>query len=88
MLRLQPDSVEARLALEKIYTQGQQYEKSIDQLRAVLRNRPNEATAHYRLAIVYRKLGRTQEADRELALFNQHRSDSGSNSQSGSSIVK
>jgi tetratricopeptide (TPR) repeat protein len=87
-LKLQPGSVEAHLALEKIYTQGQQYEKSIDQLRSVLRIRSNDATAHYRLAVLYRKLGRTQEADRELALFNQHRAEPGSNAQSGSSIVK
>jgi len=31
----------------------------------------SDPTAHYRLALVYRKLGRNQDADRELAIFSQ-----------------
>ena len=68
-LKLQPGMVEAHFAIEKIYTQAGHYEKSIEHLRKVLDVNSSDSTAHYRLAAVYRKLGRKQDADRELALY-------------------
>jgi tetratricopeptide (TPR) repeat protein len=72
-VQLEPGMTEARYALEKIYTESGRYEKSLEQLRALLRINSLEPTVHYRLAVVYRKLGRPQEAERELSLFNQNR---------------
>jgi hypothetical protein len=30
---------------------------------------PEDATAHYRLSVIYRKLGRIGEAEKEMQLF-------------------
>ena len=72
-LKLDPLMIEPRFALEKIYTDGGQYRKSIEQLTAILKNHPDQSTAHYRLAQVYRKMGRVEDSQRELALFNRSR---------------
>jgi Tfp pilus assembly protein PilF len=63
--------VEAHLALEKIYTGRGEYEKSLEQLRKVLQIDSASATAHYRIANIFRKMGRAREADKELEIFNQ-----------------
>jgi tetratricopeptide (TPR) repeat protein len=72
-LKHEPGMVEAHFALEKIYTESNRYDKSLVQLRAILQANANDSTAHYRLSLVYRKLGRQQDAERELALFNRTR---------------
>lgn len=74
-LKLEPAMVEAHFALEKIYTQSGQYDKSLAHLQSALRIDPSDPTPHYRIAIVYRKLGRKQDADRELATFNQKQAE-------------
>ncbi|MDQ2774406.1 MAG: tetratricopeptide repeat protein [Acidobacteriota bacterium] len=84
-LKLEPAMVEAHFGLEKIYTESGLYEKSLYHLRAVLKADSSDSTAHYRLARVYRKMNRPQEAEKELAIFNQHRPQS---SQNGSSTGK
>ena len=76
-LKLDPSMVEPRFALEKMYTEGAKYDKSIAQLRAVLREHPDQSTAHYRLAQVYRKVGRQEDAQREIALFDPSRARPG-----------
>lgn len=68
---LAPEMVEAHLALEKIYTARGEYEKSLAQLRKVLQVDSSSATPHYRMANIFRKLGRAREADKELEVFNQ-----------------
>ena len=84
-LKLKPAMMEAHFGLEKIYTESGRYEKSLYHLRAVLQSAPSDPAAHYRLARVYQKMNRPQDADKELALFNQHRPQPGQN---GSSTVK
>ena len=81
-LKIDPNMVEAHLALEKIYTQSGRYEMSLEHLRRALQLDSSDPTVDYRLSLVYRMLGRKQDADRELAIFNQKRA------QSGSSTVK
>lgn len=76
-LKVEPNMLEAHLALEKIYTQSGRYQMSLEQLREGLRIDSSDPTIHYRLAAVYRKLDRKQDADRELAIFNQKHADSG-----------
>jgi len=73
-LKLEPANIETYFALEKLYTEDNRYEKSLEHLQAALRIDPFDSRTHYRLGVVYRKVGRTQDANRELALFNQHRS--------------
>ena len=84
-LKVDPKMVEAHYALEKIYTDEGMYEKSLEHLKAALGMDSSDPKAHYRLSAVYRKLGRTQEADKELALFKQSQA---AGNQIGSSIVK
>ncbi len=67
--RLDSRMVEPHLALEKIYTARGDYTKSLQELRKALHLDANSPTPHYRMANVYRKLGRAQEADRELNIF-------------------
>jgi len=73
-LKLDATIIEAHLALEKIYTQDGQYQKSVEHLRKALAIDASDATPHFRLAAVYRKLGNTQEAEKELAIFQQKKS--------------
>ena len=75
-LKLEPNMVEAHLALEKIYTQRGRYEMSLEHLRKTLQIDSSDPTVYYRLAVVYRKLGKEQDADRQLAIFNQKRAQS------------
>ena len=76
-LKIEPNMVEAHLALEKIYTQRGRYEMSLEHLRKALQIDSSDPTVDYRLSLVYRKLGRKEDADRELAIFNQKRDQSG-----------
>jgi tetratricopeptide (TPR) repeat protein len=82
-LKLDPSMTEARFGIEKIYTESGRYEKSLVQLRAVLQADSSNPTAHYRFALVYRKMGRPRDAGRELAIFNQHRPPSSQGSSMG-----
>jgi len=77
-LKVEPNMVEAHLALEKIYTQRGSYELSLAHLKRALQIDSSDPTVDYRLSLVYRKLGRKQDADRELALFNQKHAQSSS----------
>jgi len=70
-LKVQPAMVEAHFAIEKIYTEAGRYEISLEHLRKVLEFNSSDPTAHYRLATVYRKMGRNPDAEKELGLFNQ-----------------
>ncbi len=75
-LKVQPNLVEAHLALEKIYTQRGRYQMSLEHLRKALELDPSDATIHYRLATVYRRMDRTQDAEKELTIFNQKHNES------------
>lgn len=68
-LRFAPDTIEAHLALERIYNSKGVPEKALHHLNEAARIAPTEATPHYRLWLQYRKQGRTEEAERERALF-------------------
>ena len=68
-LRQKPDLVEARLAIERIYFADGQFEKALEQMRTVVRLAPADPTPHYRMSMLYRRLGKAEEARRELEEF-------------------
>jgi tetratricopeptide (TPR) repeat protein len=67
--QLQPALVDAQVALGKILTQLGQPEAAIKPLLEAVRLDPDNASAHYRLAQVYRALKRDDDARREMETF-------------------
>jgi tetratricopeptide (TPR) repeat protein len=72
-----PEIVEAHFALEKIYTSDGLYDKSLDHLRQAIKIDDTDPTPHYRLSQVYRRMGKLQESQAELDIFQQRKSQSG-----------
>jgi predicted Zn-dependent protease len=68
-LELQPNDVDANLGYAKILITMNQPEKAETLLQRATRVDPYNAVAHYRLSMVYRSLGRTADARRELSEF-------------------
>jgi tetratricopeptide (TPR) repeat protein len=68
-VRLQPDFVDARIALGKALTALGRPAEAIQQQSEAIRLDPESEAAHYRLAQAYRKLGRADDAEREFATF-------------------
>jgi tetratricopeptide (TPR) repeat protein len=68
-LDLQPNDVDANLGYAKILITMNQPEKAETLLQRATRVDPYNAVAHYRLSMVYRSLGRTADARRELSEF-------------------
>jgi Tfp pilus assembly protein PilF len=61
--------IEAHVALERLYTNQQQLTKALYHLGKAVEIDPGDSTPHYRLSVLYRKLGRIQEAEKEMQLF-------------------
>lgn len=72
-VEFRPNFVDALIALGKAWTAQGQPERALMHLEKAVRIDPENEVAHYRLALAFRKLGKSQEADRELALFKQLR---------------
>ena len=72
-LDFQPDFVDAHIALGRVLVAQGELEKALRHFLEAVRWDPRSDTARYRLAQAYRKLGRTQEADREREAFQQLR---------------
>ena len=68
-LGVEPAMVEARLALERIYTATGKYSKSLAELKRVSELTPEDPTPHYRMATILRKIGKQDEAQREMVIF-------------------
>lgn len=68
-LALQPDQTEALKGMAEIYSRRGQAERAIEYLLHARQSAPFDETIYYRLASLYRKLGRTSEARREMARF-------------------
>jgi Flp pilus assembly protein TadD len=47
--------------------------KALPLLEASVQLEPTNATAHYRLATLYKKLGRTEDAKREVELYQKYK---------------
>jgi Tfp pilus assembly protein PilF len=66
---LQPDDADAKLGLAKSLIDMNQADKALPLVEGAVRLEPTNATAHYRLATLYRKMGRVDDAKRELELY-------------------
>ena len=67
--QLQPTLVDAQVALGKVLAQVGQPEEATKHLLEAVRLDPENASAHYRLAQVYRALKRDDDARREMETF-------------------
>ena len=68
-LTLYSDFPQARLAYGRALLRLGEAEKAVQQFEQVERLAPEEDSVHYHLANAYRKLGRSKEADIEMARF-------------------
>jgi Tfp pilus assembly protein PilF len=66
---LQPGDADAKLGLAKTLIAMNQSNKALPLLEDAVKLEPTNATAHYRLATLYRKMGRTDDAKREVELY-------------------
>lgn len=72
-VELQPGDADAKLGLAKALLDMNQPEKALPLLEASVRLEPTSSAAHYRLATLYKKMGRTQDAQREVELYKKYR---------------
>jgi tetratricopeptide (TPR) repeat protein len=72
-LKLQPNDAEAMLGLSKILVILDQPEKALPLLEQAVKLDPTNATAHFRLSTLYRKMGRADDARRELAEYQKYK---------------
>ncbi len=68
-VELQPADADAKLGLAKTLIAMNQSDKALPLLEETVQQEPTNATAHYRLATLYRKLGRVDDARRETELY-------------------
>ena len=66
---LEPSDAEAKLGLAKTLIEMDQADKALKLVEEAVQLEPTNASAHYRLGSMYRKLGRTEDAKREMELF-------------------
>jgi Tfp pilus assembly protein PilF len=66
---LQPGDADAKLGLAKTLIEMNQPDKALPVLEDTVELEPTNATAHYRLATLYRQLGRASDAKREMELY-------------------
>lgn len=67
--RLAPNLPQAHRDLGKAYFEKEELEKAVAEYKRVAELDPQEDTVHYRLAAIYRKLGRKEQAQTETTLF-------------------
>ncbi|MGA9981552.1 MAG: tetratricopeptide repeat protein [Candidatus Sulfotelmatobacter sp.] len=68
-VELQPADADAKLGLAKTLIDMNQSDRALPLLEDTVKLEPTNATAHYRLATLYRKTGRVDDAKRELELY-------------------
>jgi Tfp pilus assembly protein PilF len=68
-VELQPADADAKLGLAKSLMERNQSEKALPLLEDAIQLEPTNATAHYRLATLYRKMGRVDDAKRQVELY-------------------
>jgi tetratricopeptide (TPR) repeat protein len=72
-IELQPDDANAKLGLAKLLLQMNKPDQALPLLEASVQLEPTNATAHYRLGTLYKKLGRAEDAKREVELYQQYK---------------
>ena len=68
-LQLQPNDIDASVGLAKVWIAMDQPGKAQPLLEHAVTVEPFDAVIRYQLAMVYRRLGRTDDSRRELAEF-------------------
>jgi len=72
-LQLQPDDGEANLELAKVLVTMNQNAKAQQLLERAIQIDPSNSVAHYRLATLYRRQGKTEEADKEIVEYKKYK---------------
>jgi cytochrome c-type biogenesis protein CcmH/NrfG len=70
---LEPGDANAKLGLAKVLIEMDQQDKALPLLEASAQLEPTNATVHYRLATRYRKMGRADDAKREVELYQKYK---------------
>ena len=70
---LQPGGADAKLGLAKVLIEMDQPDKALPLLESSAQLEPTDATVHFRLATLYRKLGRMDDAKREVTLYQKYK---------------
>jgi tetratricopeptide (TPR) repeat protein len=66
---LDPKFADAQLQLGNLYSDENKIPEAVAAYEETIRIDPNSADAHYRLAQLYRRTGKSVEARKELALY-------------------
>jgi Flp pilus assembly protein TadD len=69
LLKAKPDFADARYLLGKILLSKGHAREAAEQLEAAARLAPEDANTHYQLGQAYQRLGRSDLAEQEFALF-------------------
>lgn len=72
-VELEPADANAKLGLAKTLIEMNQPDKALTLLEQTVQLEPTNALAHYRLGTLYRKLGRVEDAQREVELYKKYR---------------
>ncbi len=72
-LELQPNDAEANLGVAKTLTSMRRAKEAEPYLKRAAELEPFNAATHYRLSLVYRELGRTADAQRELSEYQKYK---------------
>ena len=70
---MQPEDAGAKLGLAKALIELDQPDKALPLLQASVELEPTNATAHFRLATLYRASGRMDDARREVELYKKYK---------------
>jgi tetratricopeptide (TPR) repeat protein len=68
-LEIQPDDPAANLGMAKVLMSMNEPAEAVSHLEHALQLEPFDPAAHYRLGVLYRQLGRSEDSHRELAEF-------------------
>jgi tetratricopeptide (TPR) repeat protein len=79
-IQLDPNLAKAHLLLAEIYALRNDYEDAVLEFEAAVRLAQDMSEAHYRLALAYKHIGRTEQAAREMEIFRLSKKDPASGS--------
>jgi Tfp pilus assembly protein PilF len=72
-VELQPGDADAKLGLARTLIEVNQTGKALVLLEQAVQLDPTNASAHYRLGTLYRKVGRAEDAKREIELYKKYK---------------